>query len=231
MTPLESFSDTVHPTPLVDPAGSRQPPQPTNEMALLLARFAQMQADLAAMKLTVERQSVVINRQRGVIEQSLDEHENDEDQHPTEREPVGNALRPIDKKLVDKPKIYKGVLSEFVDWQENLKVFLEAQDPRWRGLLDAIEVKGFTKLDVEAEEKIAKDLGIQTQAGDFKKQIYTYLTAYTGAGVRNRVLAGKVDGSWEVWRHIADRGRSRRAEHLHKLREKVMFPTNAMKLA
>ena len=48
MTPLESFSDTVHPTPLA-------PPRPTSEMELLLARFAQMQADMAAMKLTVER--------------------------------------------------------------------------------------------------------------------------------------------------------------------------------
>ena len=42
MTPLESFSDTVHPTPLAELVGEQQPPQPTSEMALLLARFAQM---------------------------------------------------------------------------------------------------------------------------------------------------------------------------------------------
>lgn len=120
MTPLESFSDTVHPTPVAAPSGS-QPPQPTSEMALLLARFAQMQADLAAMKLTVERQTTVINHQRGVIEQNLDGQGAAEDLPHAERESTGNVLRPIDKKLVDKPKVYKGVLSEFDDWQENPK--------------------------------------------------------------------------------------------------------------
>ena len=72
MTPgsdLPSFSDTVHPT--MD-GGSPQPPHPTGDIALLLTRFAQLQADMAAMKLTVERQNTVINRQRGVIEEGLE---------------------------------------------------------------------------------------------------------------------------------------------------------------
>ena len=83
-----------------------------------------------------------------------------------------------------------------MEWQESLEIFLEAQDPRWRSLLDAIEKRGFTMLDETMEKEIAAELGIEGQRRAFKKQLYTYLTSYTSDGIRNRVLAGKVEGSW-----------------------------------
>ena len=139
---------------------------------------------------------------------------------------------PIDKKIADKPTKYSGNPLEFVEWQRIFKIFLESQDPRWVNILNVIEERSTTPLfTTEHFMQVAKDADIDEYLTEFQKLLYQYLDIYTKGDAKKIVAANAANKSFESWRYFADKGRSRRPEHVYHLRKAVHNPKAATKLA
>jgi hypothetical protein len=145
-----------------------------------------------------------------------------------------SKLAPIDKKLVEKPFKYTGDPKKFIHWVERMYNFLQAQDPRWKQLLQSIEQWGPTEFVISDTKNeyitIANTAGVGTLVEDFTTQLHMYLTQYTDGQAASMVLTYGANRSFECWRKFADRGRSRRPEHQHRLHTDIMQPTTATKL-
>ncbi len=81
----------------------------------------------------------------------------------------GNALRPIDRKVIERPWKYSGKIEKFVEWRDKLCVFLDAQDKRWSPLLNAIEFAKMKFDDKDTEAQIEKELDEATDAEKDKR--------------------------------------------------------------
>ena len=136
-------------------------------------------------------------------------------------------LTPLDAKALKMPGEYAGDVKLYLDWHEQFANFLAAKDVRWRKVMEGIEDKGFKELTLEDEVEIARRAGLAGQLIPLKTQLYAYLQSYTKGSVTDLVTAGQEDRVFEVFRQIADKGRSRRPEHVLELRNKVFHPTQA----
>ena len=134
-------------------------------------------------------------------------------------------LTPLDVKSLKKPSEYGGDTKLYLDWHEQFANFLAAKDLRWRKVLAGIEAKGFIQLKLEDEVEIARLSGLPGQLLSLKTQLYAYLQSYTKGSVVDLVSAGQEDRVFETYRQIADKGRSRRPEHVLELRNRVFQPT------
>ena len=119
-------------------------------------------------------------------------------------------LTPLDSKAFKKPGEYAGDVKLYFDWREQFVNFLAAKDVRWRKVMEGIESKGFTEITLEDEVAIAQQAGLAGQLLSLKTQLYAYLQSYTKGSVTDLVTAGQEDRVFEVFRQIADKGRSRR---------------------
>ena len=140
-------------------------------------------------------------------------------------------LAPIDRKHVERPEKYSGDIKKFIVWSEKFIGFLQAQDPRWRALLTTIETWGHVEFKTEDYYKAATQSGVGPLLEDFKQQLYQYLHTYTTGSAAGTVLTLGAEQSFETWRRFADRGRSRRPEHQHRLHTDVLQPTTATSLS
>ena len=93
--------------------------------------------------------------------------------------------------------------------------------------MEGSESKGFTEITLEDEVTIARQAGLAGQLLSLKTQLYAYLQSYTKGSVTDLVTAGQEERVFEVFRQIADKGRSRRPEHVLELRNRVFHPTQA----
>ena len=121
--------------------------------------------------------------------------------------------------------------NEYVAWNDAFKDFLETQDDRWRDLLNAIEKFGAEPITEEkfAQLENTEGLGIQGQAKEFAKQLYTYIKAYTKGSAETLLLNNGLSKSFETWRSLADKGRSTREENVVQLRLRVLTPSRVSK--
>ena len=85
--------------------------------------------------------------------------------------------------------------------------------------------------DLEDVEKIADSAGVGQYADEFQRQLYSYLNAFTDGAAGGMVMTLGWEHAFEAWRRFADRGRSRRLEHVHHLMTSVMQPKQVAKLA
>ena len=132
--------------------------------------------------------------------------------------------RPIDSKSLDKPTKYDGDVRKFIHWSMKLKDYLSARDERWRDVLREIEKFGYQTMTPEDESDMAIRAGITEYIGEFRSQLYTYLTNYTTGAPAISLSAAGTKGAFETYRRLADAGRSRRPDHLLKLNCEVLQP-------
>ena len=69
-------------------------------------------------------------------------------------------LAPIDRKNVERPFKYTGDIKKFIVWYEKFVGFLQAQDTRWKGLLETIESWGPKELMLEDTVEVATQAGV-----------------------------------------------------------------------
>ena len=133
-------------------------------------------------------------------------------------------LRSISHKDVDKPGKYDG--KAWQQWNADFKAFLARRDRRWPAILDGIDEHSENPLTHHTTQEIAEGAGIYDEAlaKDFTDQLYDYLRNFTAGEALSRVLAGGREGSWEAWRVMSDRGRSRRKLEVHEEYKKLMSP-------
>ncbi len=100
---------------------------------------------------------------------------------------------------------------------------MESRDVRWRGVLKEIEKLGASEITTQEQlEEIGVKAGASDILEDFRRQLYTYLDAFTEGAAGNTVLTHGWMRSFECWRRFADRGRSRRPEHVHRLLTEIL---------
>jgi hypothetical protein len=137
---------------------------------------------------------------------------------------------PVDKKLMERPCKYKGDIKVFIQWHERLKTFLTAQDKRWPRILEAIEARGpkaLRKDDLTGADDY-KDISDEADVADyhdeFSKQLYLYLDAFTDGPANVSVTTAGATMVYETYRRLAEKGRSRRPEHVLRLHTEVLQP-------
>jgi hypothetical protein len=143
-----------------------------------------------------------------------------------------DSLKTIDRKVIPKPKPYSGDIKRFPDYQDDLKDYLRAIDPRWKRLLEVIEGKS-NPIELKDHDNIGSEAGLISSAvkENFKTQMFVYLKAFTEGTPYKSVSAGGEDMVYEAYRQMCEQGRSRRPEHVLELRNRVHNPTQARSLA
>ena len=61
---------------------------------------------------------------------------------------------------------------------------------------------------------------------DFTKQLYLYLDTFTDGPANIAVTTAGVNAAYESYRKLAEKGRSRRPEHVLRLHTEVLQPAN-----
>ena len=134
---------------------------------------------------------------------------------------------PIDRKIIERPSKYKGDIKVFIQWHERLKTYLASQDKRWSKLLDSIESRGPNPLKCTSDfMDISEAADVQDHHEDFTKQLYLYLDTFTDGPANIAVTTAGVTMAYESYRRIAEKGRSRRPEHVLRLHTEVLQPAH-----
>ena len=105
-----------------------------------------------------------------------------------------------------------------------MKEYLDLHDERWRAILEGIE-EASTPLGLQEVVNITRIAGASEYQVEFMKQMFNYLKAFTSGEANRMVVSGGRDGVHEIYRQLAEQGRSRRPEHILALRNRVNNPT------
>ena len=140
------------------------------------------------------------------------------------------APAPVDRKIIDKPPKYNGDVRKYILWGEKVTKYINSADPRWKPLLQAIENFGADVIRARDVTSIGEKLGYSEEVtAVFQEQLHTYLDTFTDGQAAAAVLAVGPEGAFELWRRFADRGRSRRPEHVLNLHAEILRPAPATK--
>ena len=140
------------------------------------------------------------------------------------------APAPVDRKIIDKPPRYSGDVRKYILWAEKFTKYLNSTDPRWKPLLQAIEDFGADSIRVRDIATIGEKFGYDdVVTATFQDQLHLYLDTFTDGQAAAAVLAVGPEGAFELWRRFADRGRSRRPEHVLNLHAEILRPAPATK--
>ena len=229
--PWHSAATLLHPAPAT-PAPNA-PPGMSSQAGVANNEIQALSMQIAALKdLFVAGQAELANMKTHM--QWYDENWNTPVPATEAAPEVSRAPLPIDRKAIEKPFKYNGDIVQFIRWQEKLKGYLKTYDMRWTKFLECIEDCGAKAVYYQqtlgipvpaghvAEDTVFLNAGVLEHKAVFKDQLHTYLTQYTEGTPALAVSASGVDGIVEVYRKLADAGRSRRPEHLLRLQREIL---------
>ena len=122
-------------------------------------------------------------------------------------------MHQLDRKDIDKPEKFSGDTSKWVNWAASFKRYLRRYEPLWPAMVQKIDAKKGLAITKEFEDELQeeyywKDIPL------CKEQLYCALESFTSGETKKSVTAGDEANVFSTWSRLADKGNSRRDQHV-----------------
>ena len=152
----------------------------------------------------------------------------------TKEEKEDDTLKPIHVKDLKLPEEYDGAAVNFMEWHSRFKTMLENRNAQWQPLIKTIEEHGDKRIkstgEVKEEMKEKGMSPIADQIDKYANQMFIYLSSYTKGIIHTRVLKGKEDEVFDIYRDIVNKGKNINAHRIIQLKGAILRPKKAARL-